>query len=77
MFKYLWLVVIVIFGIGFIAYTLWALSEALHGEQTLFDALIKFADDHNVLVEIWIGIFITLVIFSFIAYCIARTEAAA
>ena len=75
MFKYLWIITLVILGIGFIAYTVWAILDAWSDCDSIYDALEYFAEEHTACLMIWVFIIITITFIS--AYQYAVTKGAA
>lgn len=75
MFKYLWIIVLVILGISFIAYTIWAVMEALSENDSIYDAVEDFAEEHTTCFVIWVAIIIIITFIS--AYQYATSKGAA
>lgn len=75
MFKYLWIIVLVILGISFIAYTIWAVMETLSENDSIYDAVEDFAEEHTTCFVIWVAIIIIITFIS--AYQYATSKGAA
>lgn len=68
MFKYLWIIVLVILGISFIAYTIWAVMETLSKNESIYDAVEYFAEEHTRCFVIWVFIIIIITFISAYQY---------
>ncbi len=58
MFKYVWIIMIVVVIALFIAYTIWALYDTyeIYGFSTIADLIDDFSVDHTFLYSIWLAI---------------------
>lgn len=75
MFKYLWIVILVILGVSFIAYTIWAIMEALSENESIYDAVEAFAEDHTMCLVIWVFIIIIITFISAYQYSTSKGAA--
>lgn len=75
MFKYLWIIVLVILGISFIAYTIWAVMEALSENESIYDAVEAFIEEHTECFLIWVIILVVITIMSGYQYATMKGAA--
>ena len=68
MFKYLWIIILVILGISFVAYTIWAVMETLSENESIYDAVEYFAEEHTMCFVIWVFILIIITFISAYQY---------
>lgn len=74
MFKYLWIIVLVIVVLAFIGYTVYAIKNVIDSAKetdTFLDLFGRFIWDYEVLVGVWAFIFIFTCIASFAAWVMA------
>lgn len=75
MFKYLWIITLVILGIAFLAYSIWAILDAWSDCDSIYDAIEYFAEEHTGCLMIWVFIIIVITFISAVQYAISKGAA--